>query len=139
MTTPFTEYSRTVEGAWIDYNGHMNEAYYAHVLVEANELFLEHLGLSADYARNTGNGMYTVESHLYFLKECREGDVLRASSRVLEVRAKVLKVETLVRNADGDDVLRGESVYVHMGPSGSVALSDDQLARLQGLVPTESQ
>lgn len=137
MTTAFAEYSRAVEPAWIDYNGHMNEAYYAHVLVEANETFLEHLDLSADYARATGNGMYTVESHLYFLKECREGDVLRASSRVLQARSKVLRVETLVRNSDGDDVLRGESVYVHMGPEGSVALSEERLSGLQALVAAE--
>lgn len=130
MTTDFTEYSRTVEEGWIDYNGHMNEVYYSHVLVEANEAFLDHLGLGADYARATGNGMYTVESHLYFLKECLAGETLRASSRVLEVRPKVLRVETLVRNDRDEEVLRGESVYVHMGSDGAVPLADERYAAL---------
>ena len=34
---------------WIDYNGHLNDASYAIVLSAANEVLLEHLGLSADY------------------------------------------------------------------------------------------
>ena len=45
---PYARYRTEVREEWIDYNGHLNDAGYAIVLSEANEVLLAHLGLSAD-------------------------------------------------------------------------------------------
>ena len=59
--------SRTVPPEWIDYNGHMMDAYYFLAFTEATEAFLDHVGLGAAYRARTGSGIYTAEGHLCFL------------------------------------------------------------------------
>ena len=58
---------RTVPKEWIDYNGHMMDAFYFVAFTEATEAFLDHVGLGADYRARTGSGVYTAEGHLCFL------------------------------------------------------------------------
>ena len=62
---------------WIDYNGHMMDAYYFLAFTEATEAFLDHVGLGAAYQARTGGGIYTAESHLCFVSGVTEGAVLR--------------------------------------------------------------
>ena len=57
---------RTVPAEWIDYNGHMMDAYYFLAFTEATEALLDQVGLGAEYRAETGCGMYTAESHLCF-------------------------------------------------------------------------
>src|SRR5262252_1532465 len=79
-SVPFARYTTEIRHEWIDYNGHLNDAGYAVVLSEANEVLLACLDLSADYRARTGRAMYTVECHIRYLNECRLGDVLAAAS-----------------------------------------------------------
>ena len=58
---PYTAYQTTVRSEWIDYNGHMNDAAYAQVLTDANECFLDALGLSASYREATGCGLFSLQ------------------------------------------------------------------------------
>jgi acyl-CoA thioester hydrolase len=113
VAVPFTAFSCGVPPTAIDYNGHMNDAAYAQVLTDANELFLEALGLSADYRERTGCAMYTVEITLKFLHEVSASDVIRAESRVSSHDAKRLRVETTLRVGD-TDVASGDSLYLHV-------------------------
>ena len=45
---------RVVPPEWIDYNGHMMDAYYFLAFTEATEAFLDHVGLGAAYPARTG-------------------------------------------------------------------------------------
>ena len=58
---------------WIDYNGHMMDAYYFLAFTEATEAFLDHVGLGAAYQARTGSGIYTAESHLCFCQRRDRG------------------------------------------------------------------
>jgi len=68
---PLATGGRTVPPEWIDYIGHMMDAYYFIAFTEATETFLDHLGLGEGYRAYSGCGMYTVESHLCFSKSVR--------------------------------------------------------------------
>jgi acyl-CoA thioester hydrolase len=111
---PFAAFTTGVRPEWIDYNGHMNDAAYAQVLTDANELFLDALGLSADYRAETGYGLYTVETHIRFLHEVSADDVLTGRSQLVEHDAKRVRLHTVIRNADGTDVATGESLYLNV-------------------------
>ena len=65
---------RSVPADWIDYNGHMMDAYYSVAFTEATEALLDHVGLGAAYRAQTGSGMYTVESHICFRASVRAGE-----------------------------------------------------------------
>ena len=110
----FARYATEVREEWIDYNGHLHDAGYAIVLSEANEVLLDELGLSESYRSRTGCAMYTVESHIRYLAECRRGDRLNAQSLLVSADAKRLRVNTTLTKADGTQVATGEHLYLHV-------------------------
>lgn len=81
---------RTVPVEWVDYNGHMNDAYYFFAFTEATEAFLDHVGLGEAYRDSSGCGIYTVEGHLCFKSSVRGGELISYRSRLLGYDAKRL-------------------------------------------------
>lgn len=121
VVVPFAEFSCGVPEWSIDYNGHMNDSAYAKVLTDANEAFLDALGLSEAYRERTGCSMYTVEITLKFLHEVSGGDVVRAESRVASHDAKRLSLATTLFVGE-TPVAKGESLYLHVDTTaGKVA------------------
>lgn len=83
---------RTVPPEWIDYNGHMMDAFYFMAFTEATEAFLDHVGLGAEYRARTGSGIYTAESHLCFVSGVTAGTSLSYRTQLLGHDAKRLHV-----------------------------------------------
>src|SRR5262249_1308268 len=123
-----------VREEWIDYNGHLRDAGYALGLREANEALLAHLGLSEDYRAGTGQAMYTVESHIRYLAEAKQGDVIEAASLLVSADAKRLRLHTVLRRHDGTPVATGEYLYLHIGEAagGVTPLPPDRWAAGRG-------
>ena len=120
VPAPFRGHRTRVRPEWVDYNGHMHDAWYAVVLSDANEHFCDVLGLSADYRASTGAALYTVEMHLRFLAECAQGEELTATTVVLDADAKRLRLHTEIAS-DSGPVATGEALYLHVdGTSGRV-------------------
>ena len=131
VAVPFTAFSCGVPPTSIDYNGHMNDAAYAQVLTDANELFLDALGLSADYRERTGAALYTVEMTLKFLHEVNGGDTISAESRVASHDSKRLRVHSTLKVGE-TPVATGDSLYLHVDTTaGKVSpFPDDRLELL---------
>lgn len=85
---------------WIDYNGHMMDAFYFLAFTEATEAFLDRVGLGSAYQARTGGGVYTAESHLCFVSGVAEGAVLRYRTQLLGHDAKRLHVFHQMTSAD---------------------------------------
>ena len=113
---PFERYRTEVRAEWVDYNDHMNDAAYAVVLGEANEVLLDALGLSAEYRDRTGAGLYTVESHLRYLAECALGQVLTAATLLVSADARKVHLHTELLDEDRRPVATGEYLYLHVDP-----------------------
>jgi acyl-CoA thioesterase FadM len=106
---------RTVPPEWIDYIGHMMDAYYFVAFTEATEAFLDILGLGEDYREASGCGMYTAESHLCFARSVRAGTVLRYESQLLGCDEKRLHVFHQMSQAPGGDVVAtNELMFLHV-------------------------
>lgn len=80
---------QTVEPAWIDYNGHMNMAYYNLVFDRALDYVYDQLGIGAEYVR-AGGSCFTAEIHVNYLQEVVLGDPLRVTFQLLDQDAKRL-------------------------------------------------
>jgi acyl-CoA thioester hydrolase len=91
---------RVVPPEWIDYNGHMMDAYYFLAFTEATEAFLDHVGLGAAYQARTGSGIYTAESHLCFISGVTGGASLTYRTQLLGHDAKRLHVFHRMTSAD---------------------------------------
>lgn len=68
---------------WVDFNGHLSEAYYALVFGFGTDAVMEHVGLDADYRARTGCSLYTAELHIRYLREVRGDAELRVDTRVV--------------------------------------------------------
>ena len=127
MTAPFHAPPMPVREEWLDYNGHVTDSAYAVLCAAANEAYLEHLGVSADYQARTGCTTYTVEAHLRFLAEVSRGQTVDADVLLVDADAKRLRLHTTLR-VDGTAVLTGEYLVLHVdqGAGGVRPWPDDR-------------
>ncbi|MGW9003784.1 3-hydroxyacyl-CoA dehydrogenase NAD-binding domain-containing protein [Brevibacterium casei] len=84
------DYSTPVREEWIDYNGHLSEAYYVLVFGFATDQVMDELGLDAAYRKASGCSLYTVESHIRYLDEVSLGATLTVRPQLFSAGAKKL-------------------------------------------------
>ncbi len=79
-----------VQNVWIDYNGHLSEAYYVLVLGHATDAVMDAVGLGPTYRSANDASLYTVEAHIRYLDEVPAGSDLEVRSSIIGVTRKVL-------------------------------------------------
>lgn len=86
---------------WIDYNGHLNLAYY-HVLFDqgADEHFRT-LGLGAEYAKARRLTTYAAENHVCYVREVHAGEAVFVTGQIVDFDAKRLHTYQELRHAEG--------------------------------------
>jgi len=85
---PFTIHRETVQPAWIDYNGHMNVAYYVLAFDHATDRFFDLVDLGVDYVNRSNHSAFVLETHVGYRQEVGEGDPLRFDLQLLDVDDK---------------------------------------------------
>lgn len=85
-------HEETVQKDWIDYNGHMNVAFYVLVFDHATDKLLDKLGLDASYREREGMSVFVVESHVTYNQEVALDDPLLIKTWLLGVDAKRLHI-----------------------------------------------
>ena len=83
-------YQTGVLPEWIDYNGHLRDAYYGVIVSLATDALMDRIGMDADYRKRTGNTLFTVEMHQHFLHEVHATDTVDVRARILGVDQKRL-------------------------------------------------
>jgi acyl-CoA thioester hydrolase len=76
-------HERISDPAWIDYNGHLNVAFYALVFDHALDAALDALDLGPAYRAATGGSVFVLETHTRFLREVLAGAELVVGSRLI--------------------------------------------------------
>ncbi len=112
MADPFV-YETRVDPVWIDYNGHMRDAYYGLVFSHAAEAVQVEIGLGKAYCERTGCSVYLLEDHKFFLKEVREGANLRVETVVIDADAKRYHLYMRMISG-GSDVAISELMELHV-------------------------
>ncbi len=77
-----------VDPAWIDYNGHMNIAYYVLAFDKATDHMFDLLGLGAAYVAAQKASIFAVEAHVTYDREVVSGDPLLIRTQLLGCDAK---------------------------------------------------
>ena len=77
-----------VQPDWIDYNGHLNMAYY-NVLFDTavDEVFLR-VGLGPDYVKTREASYFTAEAHVCYLRELSVDTPVVATLQLIDLDAK---------------------------------------------------
>lgn len=115
ITAPTLSPVMTIEEAWVDYNGHLNQAYYSVLFDRAIDHALMAAGLGPDYVAQRNASYMTVENHLCFVRELLQTDTVRVASRVLDVDDKRLHLFCEMHHAtDGWLSCTSEWMFLHV-------------------------
>ena len=118
MTAPHRSSLMNVKSDWIDFNGHLNMAYY-NVLFDqgADELFAG-FGFGPDYAKRTGFSTFSAEFHVCYLREVHEGNRVYVTSQLLDFDEKRFHFFQELYHEDGWLSATGEGMGLHVDLSG---------------------
>ena len=112
---PFVSSAMRVEPQWIDYNGHLNMAYY-HVLFDraVDEVF-SLVGLTRDYVETRHASTFAAECHILYKRELTEGDTVRITAQLIAFDDKRLHYYLEMRHAnEGWLAATSENLSLHV-------------------------
>jgi acyl-CoA thioester hydrolase len=116
--SPLALHTDIVRPEWVDYNGHMNVAYYVLIFDQATEGLLDHLKLDAVYREETNASVFVVESHVTYDREVLEGASVSITTQILGSDPKRLHVfHRMVETGSDDTVATNELMILHMDMS----------------------
>jgi acyl-CoA thioester hydrolase len=112
---PFERFEGEVLPEWIDYNGHMNLAYYTVLFDQATDLLFDVLGLGLDYRRDTLQGTFVAETHNLYERELLVGARVRIATRILGADEKRLHLgHEMFALAGGHRTATQELMFLHV-------------------------
>ncbi len=90
-----------VRPEWLDYNGHMNVAYYTLAFDQGGERLVEAVGMGERYTAASHNSWMVLEAHITYQQEAHRGDRLQITNRVLDFDHKRLHLyQEMLRGTD---------------------------------------
>jgi acyl-CoA thioester hydrolase len=98
---PFDRFRGEVLPEWIDYNGHMNLAYYTVLFDQATDLLFDELELGLDYRRDRKLGTFVAETHNLYERELLVGARVRVATQIIAMDAKRLHLGHEMYALDG--------------------------------------
>jgi acyl-CoA thioester hydrolase len=110
-----------------DHNGHMNVMWYVSKFDEANWSLVARVGLlKPSSSREQSRGFVALEQNIIYEKEIFAGELLEVSSRLLEVREKIIRfIHKMVKSETGEVAAICEMTAIHM----------DRVARKSAPIP----
>jgi acyl-CoA thioester hydrolase len=118
LPAPYVSPPMAIEKDWIDYNGHLNMAYYNVLFDRASDEAFELMGLGANYARDRKLTIFTAEVHVCYVQELHLGDVVRVSFQLLDHDEKRFRAFQEIRHVDGWLAATSESLSLHIDMAG---------------------
>ena len=112
---PFVSSTMRVEPGWIDYNGHMNMAYYLVLFDRAVDEAFELAGLGADYLRERNASYFTAEIHVTYRRELSVREEVRVTVQIVDHDEKRIQAYFEIRHArEGWLAAACEKLFLHV-------------------------
>ena len=130
-----------IEPQWIDYNGHLNMAYYNVMFDRAiDELWLK-IGIGPGYMKERNSSTFTAECHVRYLREVHLGDPVQVSILLVAADEKRLHTFKELRHAtEGWLSATSENMTIHMDMNvrKTAPFPSDIRARIDALAKAHS-
>lgn len=108
----------TVDPAWIDFNGHLNMAYYNVLFDEGVDDIYHLMGFGAHYASTRGLTTFVADFRVRYLRELHAGDRVRCAFTLLGHDEKRFQTFQQLYHEDGWLAATAEGVTLHIDMSG---------------------
>lgn len=102
----------TILPEWVDYNGHMNVAYYVLVFDRATDAFLDTVGVTQTRRDKTGDSVFVAEQHVTYDREVMEGEDVYMTAQVLGADTKRLHVFLTMHHATSHNVCATTDIMI---------------------------
>jgi acyl-CoA thioester hydrolase len=112
---PFVSSVMRVDKSWIDYNGHLNMAYYNVLFDRCVDEAYELLGIGLNYLNTRNHSTFTAEAHVRYLREIHEDDPVRVTFQLLDYDSKrVHYFQQLFHATEGWMSATSENMTLHV-------------------------
>lgn len=115
---PFLSSAMELEKDWIDYNGHLNMAYYTVLFDRGADEVYGLFGMGPEYAAARRLTTYTAETHLCYVRELHLGDKVECTFQILDHDEKRLHSFQELRHVDGWLSATLEVLMLHIDMAG---------------------
>lgn len=129
-------YSTPVLEDWVDYNGHLRDAYYLLIFSYATDAFMERIGLDSAGRAASGHSLFTLECHLNYLREVKLGIPVEVHSQVIgHDRKRVHLYHELRVQGQAELLAASEQMLLHVDLAGprSAPFSDSSAQALAAI------
>ncbi|WP_263261493.1 thioesterase family protein [Pseudomonas entomophila] len=104
---------------WTDYNGHLRDAFYLLIFSYATDGFMDLIGLDTAGREASGHSLFTLECHLNFLHEAKQGEAFEVRTQLLGHDHKRLHLYHSLHRADaGTELAANEQMLLHVAVAG---------------------
>ena len=138
---PFRSSIMQIEPQWIDYNGHLNMAYYNVMFDRAiDQLWLE-LGIGPAYMKERHGSTFTAECHVRYLREIHLGDPVQISVFLIAADEKRLHTFQELRHATAgwlSATSENMTIHIDMTARKTAPFPPDIRARIQEVVESHA-
>ena len=112
---PLVLHREKVRPEWLDYNSHMNVAYYMLAFDHANDAFMDHIGLGIDHTKRSGGSIFILEAHVAYLREVVENDPMRFATHLIGFDEKrIHHAHAMFHDTEGYHAATNELVLLHV-------------------------
>jgi acyl-CoA thioester hydrolase len=112
-------YRDTVKPEWVDYNGHLRDAFYMLIYSLTTDAFMDRIGLDEAGRHARQRTMYTLEAHVSYLREIKEGAAVRVDARVIASDTKRVHLYMEMFEGEGDQPMSAcEQMMMQIDTSG---------------------
>jgi len=115
---PFISSEMEVLPEWIDYNGHLNMAYYNVLFDQGVDEAFVLMGFGPDYAATRKHTTYTADFRVRYLRELHVGHKVRVGFQLLDSDSKKFHYAQWLYHSDGWVAATGEGITLHIDMSG---------------------
>jgi acyl-CoA thioester hydrolase len=137
--TPFLSSVMRIEPQWIDYNGHLNMAYYNVIMDRAIDEMFAALGMGPTYLEARNGSTMTAECHVRYLREIHLDDPVQVAMYLIAADEKRLHTFEEMRHAtEGWVSATSENITLHIDMSRRrvAPFPPDIAAKVHGLAAT---
>jgi acyl-CoA thioester hydrolase len=130
-----------VQPSWVDYNNHLNDAYYMVIFSDATTALMAHVGLGPEERAATGHTLFTLEIHLNYLHEVKGGSEVRVDTQILGHDSKRLHVfHTLHRGDEAEAAATNEQMLLNIDMNGPKAapFRPEVLAKIEAIAKRQA-
>lgn len=143
IAAPLSTYRTTVKKEWVDYNHHLNDGYYLVIFSLATDAFMDQIAMDAAARESTKTTIYTLEGHINYLREVKEGEEVEVRTQLIGFDQKRFQLFHTMHVARFDGpAATSEFMLLNVDTSGedakSAAFREDVATKLREIMQAHS-